>query len=112
MKKAGIEWDLDSMCLADADILDGKTIVALLAGAVQAEKFCSGACLDLLERGCIVRWLERLKRLDERPRIKYHPGLFDEFRKQKILDRWNYFPNTMWGLGYEQIGRASCRERV
>ena len=30
-----------------------------------------------------------------------YPGLFDEFKVQKILDRWDKFPGIMWGLGFE-----------
>ena len=62
LQKAGIEWNYDSMSEADASILDGKTIVALLIGAVQAEKFCDGTFLGLLKQGCIIRWLGKLER--------------------------------------------------
>ena len=98
---AGIEWNYDSMSEADASILDGKTIVALLVGAVQAEKFCDGAFLGLLKQGCIIRWLGKLEVIDNRKKIEYYPGLFDEFKVQKILDRWDKFPGIMWGLGFE-----------
>ena len=33
--------------------------------------------------------------------IAEYPGLFDEFKVQKILDRWDKFPGIMWGLGFE-----------
>ena len=82
-------------------ILDGKTIVALLIGAVQAEKFCDGTFLGLLKQGCIIRWLGKLEIIDDRGTIEYYPGLFDEFKVQKILDRWDKFPGIMWGLGFE-----------
>lgn len=98
---AGIEWNYDSMSEADASILDGKTIIALLVGAVQAEKFCDGAFLGLLKQGCIIRWLGKLEVIDNRKKIEYYPGLFDEFKVQKILDRWDKFPGIMWGLGFE-----------
>ena len=54
------------MSEADASILDGKTIVALLIGAVQAEKFCDGTFLGLLKQGCIIRWLGKLEVIDNR----------------------------------------------
>ena len=98
---AGIEWNYDSMSEADASILDGKTIVALLIGAVQAEKFCDGTFLGLLKQGCIIRWLGKLEIIDDRGTIEYYPGLFDEFKVQKILDRWDKFLGIMWGLGFE-----------
>jgi len=101
LQKAGIEWNYDSMSEADASILDGKTIVALLIGALQAEKFCDGTFLGLLKQGCIIRWLGKLEIIDDRGTIEYYPGLFDEFKVQKILDRWDKFPGIMWGLGFE-----------
>ena len=101
LQKAGIAWNYDSMSEADASILDGKTIVALLIGAVQAEKFCDGTFLGLLKQGCIIRWLGKLEIIDDRGTIEYYPGLFDEFKVQKILDRWDKFPGIMWGLGFE-----------
>ena len=33
--------------------------------------------------------------------LRCYPGLFDEFKVQKILDRWDKFPGIMWGLGFE-----------
>ena len=33
--------------------------------------------------------------------IAEYPGLFDEFKVQKILDQWDKFPGIMWGLGFE-----------
>ena len=76
-------------------------LLALLIGAVQAEKFCDGAFLGLLKQGCIIRWLGKLEVIDNRKKIEYYPGLFDEFKAQKILDRWDKFPGIMWGLGFE-----------
>ena len=50
---------------ADVSSLDGKTVVALLVGAIRAERFCDGALLDFFEDGSIVKWLSRLKEIDE-----------------------------------------------
>ena len=60
----------NSMSEVDASILDGKTIIALLVGAVQAEKFCDGAFLGLLKQGCIIRWLGKLEVIDNRKKIE------------------------------------------
>ena len=49
----------------------------------------------------IIRWLGKLEVIDNRKKIEYYPGLFDEFKVQKILDRWDKFPGIMWGLGFE-----------
>ena len=35
--------------------------------------------------------------------ISYHPGIFDVFKDNPDIDRWNedHFPEIMWGLGYD-----------
>ena len=64
LNENGIEWGLDSMKKADVSNLDGRTVMALLLGAVRAERFCDGALLDFCEYGSVVKWLERLKEID------------------------------------------------
>ncbi len=61
----GIEWEMDSMSAKDVSVLDGKCIMAMLMGAVRAERFCDGALLGFFKKGCIKKWLERLKEIDE-----------------------------------------------
>lgn len=61
----GIEWGMDSMSAKDVSILDGKCVIAMLLGAVRAERFCDGALLRFFKKGCIKKWLERLKEIDE-----------------------------------------------
>ncbi len=36
-----------------------------IVGAIRAERFCDGALLGFLENGCVVKWLERLKQIDD-----------------------------------------------
>ena len=60
----GIAWSKGSMTKADVSALDGKTVFALLLGAVRAEKFCDGALMYFCENGCVLRWLERLRETD------------------------------------------------
>lgn len=62
----GIRWDMRSMTDAPAESLDAECILALLLGAVRAEKFVDGALLRFIRNGSIERWLERLKDLDDR----------------------------------------------
>lgn len=62
----GIEWSDHSMENVDVSELDAKVVLALLLGAFRAERFCDGAIKDFLEKGCIQRWLERLKEIDEK----------------------------------------------
>lgn len=65
LKAANIKWDARSMKNADVSSLDGKTVVALLIGAIRAERFCDGALLYFFEDGSIKKWLSRLKEIDK-----------------------------------------------
>ncbi|MGN0194170.1 MAG: DUF6508 domain-containing protein [Pseudoramibacter sp.] len=60
----GIEWGMHSMSTAVVENLDAKCILALIFGAVRADRFYEGALLEFFENGSIARWLERLKELD------------------------------------------------
>ena len=53
---------------ADVSALEGKTVYALLRGAVRAEEECPGALLDFCASGCVTRWLRRLKEIDRENR--------------------------------------------
>lgn len=64
LEKNGLEWDMSSMTEADPSVLDGQAVMALLMGAVRAERFCDGALLDFCESGAIGRWLARLQEID------------------------------------------------
>jgi hypothetical protein len=46
-------------------ILDGITVFALILAAIRTEHFCDRALFGYLEDGSIVRWLQRLKKIDE-----------------------------------------------
>ena len=65
LEKENIQWDAQSMKHADVSALDGRTVMALLVGAVRAERFCDGALLAFCEDGSVASWLQRLKELDE-----------------------------------------------
>ena len=65
LKQNGLEWSHESMSGADVSNMDAKCVIALLIGAVRAERFCDGALLGFCEAGSILRWLERLKAIDE-----------------------------------------------
>lgn len=64
LEENGIEWGMESMAKTEVDNLDAKCVVALIYGAIRAERFCDGAILAFLKDGTFVRWLERLKTLD------------------------------------------------
>lgn len=69
LEKNGIGWGTESMTKADVANLDGKAVMALLFGAVRADRFCEGALLSFCKNGSIAGWLERLKELDENATI-------------------------------------------
>lgn len=60
-----IEWNAVSMKKADVSELNGRTVMALLVGAIRAERFCDGALLNFCKEGSIEKWLQRLKEIDE-----------------------------------------------
>lgn len=64
LKEHGIEWGQESMLKADVNDLSGKTIMALIMGAVRAERFCEGTLFTFFEEGAILKWLECLQRID------------------------------------------------
>lgn len=64
LKQYDIDWGVDSMSSADVSALDGQAVMALLIGAVRAERFCDGALNTFFKNGSIERWLLRLKEID------------------------------------------------
>ena len=61
LEKNGLEWGTKSMSDADVSALDAQCVMALIMGAVRAERFCDGALLGFFKDGSIKKWLERLK---------------------------------------------------
>lgn len=59
-----IQWGTKSMQTADVTALDGKCIMALILGAIRAERFSDGALLNFFQSGAIEKWLLRLKEVD------------------------------------------------
>ncbi|NCD09224.1 MAG: hypothetical protein EOL98_07315 [Negativicutes bacterium] len=64
LRDNGLEWDMKSMKNADVSDLNAQCVLALIMGAVRAERFCNGALLDFFKSGCILKWLERLNNID------------------------------------------------
>ena len=65
LQKNNIEWDLKSMSNCDLKGKDTQCILALIVGAVRAEKFCDGALLHFTNNGCIKKWLIKLTELNK-----------------------------------------------
>ena len=60
----GLEWSRRSMSEADVSDADGKLVMALLMGAIRAERFSEGTLLGFCEDGSVLRWLKRLQEID------------------------------------------------
>ena len=65
LERNGIEWRADSMQNADILSLDAQCVMALLMGAVRADRFREGTFKSFVDRGCIKRWIIRLKEIEE-----------------------------------------------
>ena len=65
LKANGLEWSSRSMGAADVSQADGKIVMALLVGGLRAERFSEGTFLRFCEDGSVVRWLKRLKEIDD-----------------------------------------------
>lgn len=66
LERSGLKWD--GCAMSEADVLDlgGQAVMALLLGAVRAERFCDGALLSFFEDGSVKRWLLRLREIDDK----------------------------------------------
>ena len=61
----GLKWSWESMSEADVSNADGRLVMALLLGAIRADRFSEGTLLGFLEEGSVLRWLKRLKEIDD-----------------------------------------------
>ncbi|MBQ6518501.1 MAG: hypothetical protein IJI14_07270 [Anaerolineaceae bacterium] len=64
MNAQNISWGTESMKNADVSSLDGQTVMALIMGAIRADRFCEGALLSFFKDDSMKRWLLRLKEID------------------------------------------------
>ncbi len=65
LRSRGIEWSLESMRQADVSALDAQSLLALIMGAVRAERFGEGTLLEFFKSGCMSKWLRRLQDLGD-----------------------------------------------
>jgi len=65
LKSNGIKLDGESIKNMDIDSLNAQCALALIMCAINAERFCDGVFLRLLKDGFIVKWLKRLKDIDD-----------------------------------------------
>ena len=64
LERNGLEWSGRTMSEADVSQLDGQAVMALLLGAVRADRFCDGALIGFFEDGSVRRWIARLREID------------------------------------------------
>ena len=64
LNENGIDWGSQSMGNANVSALDARCVLALIVGAVRAERFCDGALLGFFKDGSITKWLKRLKEIE------------------------------------------------
>jgi len=64
LEKNGLKWDYEVLRSTDPNSLDEQGVLALIMGAIRAERFCDGALLGFLEDGNLTAWLNRLKDID------------------------------------------------
>lgn len=69
LKRNGLEWGSKSMSEADVSKLGAQCVMALIMGAVRAERFCDGVLLGFFKDGSIRKWLERLKEINEGEKV-------------------------------------------
>lgn len=60
----GLRWDEQMMTNADVSKMNGQAVMALILGAIRAERFCDGALKSFFESGCIEKWLNRLQEIE------------------------------------------------
>jgi len=64
LRKNGIELDAERLQRTDISVLDSECILALITGAIRAERFCDGTLKDIIDCNVLDAWLLRLKELD------------------------------------------------
>lgn len=65
LKSNHVYWDADTMKLLDVSRSSDRTVLSLLMGMVRGEYFCAGVIEEYIREKHVIRWLNRLKHLDE-----------------------------------------------
>lgn len=104
LEKNGLKWDDASMRNAEVDALDEQCLLALMMGAIRAERFSDGALLSFFKDGYILKWLKRLKVIDDSnvstpiEEIYFEIGGFGGYDTYRITvnDNSASFITTLW----------------
>lgn len=65
LSEQGIKAQPSALKETNVSNLDDKTMIVMIMCVIRMERFCEGLLLVLLKEGIIVKWLERLKEIDE-----------------------------------------------
>jgi hypothetical protein len=64
LKNNDLEFDVKSMISVDVSDLNAQCVLALIMGAIRADRFSEGTLLEFLNNGCILIWLKRLDNIE------------------------------------------------
>ena len=65
LEENGLSCKLEVLEGTETDFLDGTCVLAMLMEAARADRFGEGPFLRMFQNGCILHWLQRLKKLDD-----------------------------------------------
>ena len=65
LNKYGVKWNRKSMRKVNIELLDDTCTLALIMAAIQAETISKMAFLNFLDDGSIIKWLKRLRNIDD-----------------------------------------------
>src|SRR5699024_3733420 len=66
LERNKIQWGVDNLKDLKTDELDAECILALMMGAFRMDQFLKGALFLFFKEGFIVKWLKRLKEIDQK----------------------------------------------
>lgn len=64
LEENGIGLNITAMEKADVSKFDAQGVLALIMGALRADRFCEGELLRFFKNGCILKWLKRLDSIE------------------------------------------------
>lgn len=95
LENNGIRWGYVPMLSADVESLNAPCTLALMMGAIRGERFCDGSLLSFFKDGFILKWLKRLKAIDDRTaaqkieEIYFEIGEFGGYDRYRLIFKEN-----------------------
>ena len=65
LRKHKIEYNDEAVMAVDYQSMDGQVVAALIVTVVRAERIYEGTINQFIQNGYILKWLKRLKQIDE-----------------------------------------------